>query len=150
MNKKLRVKRTILIVGSYILSFLIYILMEDSRLFCPNKIFFVTVFCIDYLWKATVWSIFYFILISMLYFVERKYLHSWKSLALMLFVPTLWSIYMHNSIINMSKNADGIGNYVYNSQEVWLVLFVNVFLLFGFLFWVKRGENSRIDKKENP
>lgn len=145
MNKKPILKRTMLIVGSYFFSVLAYVLMESSRLFCPNKMILpnISVFCIDYLWKSIVWSLFYFILIGMLYFVEKKYLTSWKSLILMLFVPTVWSIYNHINIVNMSKNADGMGNYVYNVQEVWLVLFLNIVLLLSFLFWIKKEINGK-------
>ncbi len=144
MNKKLIAKRAGLILGSYFLAFTIYTLIESSFIFCPNKVLVgFNIFCVNYLWKATVWSIFYFMLINILYFVEKKYLNSWKSLLIMLFIPTAWSLYNHYKIVNMSKNANIIWNGVYSSQEVWLVLFINLILLFGFLFWFKKGLLSK-------
>ena len=133
-------KRVLLILGSYFMSFFAYVLMESSKLFCPNKLMLLTtIHCVDYLWKAIVWTLFYFILVLTLYFVERKYINSWKSLILLFAIPTIWSIYVHIGIINMSKNADGMGCYVYNAQEIWIVLFLNVAFLFGFLSWFKKG-----------
>jgi len=132
-------KRVSLVLGAYLISFFIYVLMESSRWFCPNRVLIgTTVCCIDYLWKAIVWSLFYFILVSTLYFVERKYLNSWRSLILMLTIPSLLSIYTHLSIINMSKNANGIGNYIYSSYEVLFVVLINFIFLFGFFFWFKK------------
>jgi len=145
MNKKLIAKRAGLIIGSYFAALIIYALMESSLLFCPNKVQAgLTVFCVNYLWKATVWSIFTFVLIAMLYFVERKYLNTWKSLAMMLFIPTVWSLYYHYKIVNISQNANSIWNGVYSSQEVWLVFFINLILLFGFLFWFKKTKNRKL------